>query len=76
MGKKFWGTPGPYLRRKFLLAFVEEMGHAELLEGAHHVNDEDQEPDDLVLATANEAIGISARKDSEIDEDYDEEEDE
>ena len=76
LGKKFWGAPGPYLRRKFLLAFVEEMGHAELLEGAHQVDDEDQEPDDLVLATANEAIGISARNDSEIDEEDDEDDDE
>ena len=36
LGGKFWGTPGRYLPRNILLAFVKEMCHEyeELLEGA------------------------------------------
>ncbi|KAK2754836.1 hypothetical protein FQN54_006729 [Arachnomyces sp. PD_36] len=36
IGKRYWGTPGRYLPRNMLLAFVEELGHEydELLEGA------------------------------------------
>lgn len=36
IGKLYWGTPGRYLPRNMLLAFVEELGHeyGELLEGA------------------------------------------
>lgn len=29
LGRKFWGTPGAYLRRSYLLAFVEEIGALE-----------------------------------------------
>jgi hypothetical protein len=36
MGKLYWGTPGRYLPRNMLLAFVEELGHEYegLLEGS------------------------------------------
>ncbi|MCJ1471389.1 hypothetical protein MMC13_000028 [Lambiella insularis] len=26
LGKRYWATPGPYLRRRFLTAFVTEIG--------------------------------------------------
>ena len=26
-GKKFWGTKGPYIKKRMLLAFVEQLGH-------------------------------------------------
>ena len=32
-GKKFWGTPGPYLRKTFLLVLVEELGTDDVLDG-------------------------------------------
>ncbi|KAL2223429.1 hypothetical protein M432DRAFT_587350 [Thermoascus aurantiacus ATCC 26904] len=36
MGNPFWGTPGRYLPRNMLMAFVEELGHnhQDLLQGA------------------------------------------
>jgi hypothetical protein len=35
-GKPFWGTPGRYLPKNMLLAFIEELGHEykSLLDGA------------------------------------------
>ena len=50
LGRKYWGTPGPYLRRKLLLAFVEEVGNQELLEGALPEDPADtEEGNDAVL---------------------------
>jgi hypothetical protein len=36
LGKPFWGTPGRYLPKSMLLAFVDELGqnYQELLQGA------------------------------------------
>ncbi len=34
LGKKFWGPSGPHLREKLLLAFVDELGHDDFLDGA------------------------------------------
>lgn len=37
LGKAFWGTPGKYLPRNMLMAFVDELGgheYDQLLEGA------------------------------------------
>jgi hypothetical protein len=84
LGKVFWGTPGRYLPRNMLRAFVEELGHEyeALLEGA--MEDEtdadvavDNGDSEILLATASHQIKASARKKGdEDDEDEDEDEDE
>ena len=55
MGKKFWGTPGPYLRKTFLLALVEELGTDDVLDGAENPAEE-VETDYTLLAAANETL--------------------
>lgn len=84
LGKKFWGTPGPYMRQAMLKAFVTEVGHdfEDLLEGTEHSKDEDQEQDDTALAAAAEQIYFSNQRessenldsDSDSDSDSDDEE--
>lgn len=65
LGRKFWGTPGPYLRRAYLLAFVEEIGADDLLDGAEEGEAEDVETDPAALLVANERIrsGYKPRRD-------------
>ncbi|PGH01855.1 hypothetical protein AJ79_07791 [Helicocarpus griseus UAMH5409] len=64
LGKKFWGTPGKYVRRNMLCAFVEEIGHRydDLLQGAI---EEDAalpqgENDDLMVLTAAGQVSIGS----------------
>ena len=80
LGKKFWGTPGPYMRQAMLKAFVTEVGHdfEDLLEGTEHGKDEGQEQDDTALAAAAEQIYFSNQRENpenlDSDSDSDDEE--
>lgn len=58
IGKKFWGTPGPYLRKRFLLALVEELGTDDVLDGAENP-EEEVETDYTLLAAVNETLRVS-----------------
>ena len=80
MGSAYWGTPGRYLPRNMLMAFVEEMGHEyeQLLEGAMDdaaaPMDEDSE---ILLAAAMDQIKVSAAKrEGEYFEESDDDDDE
>ena len=74
-GKKFWGTRGPYMKKRMLLAFVEQLGHdhGALMENALVESEADNipesDPSALLLASAD--IRQSHRKYSE---EWDEEE--
>ena len=72
LGKLFWGTPGPYIKKTMLLAFIEEMGHEyeALLEGAFQDNDEasnNLEADPTALLAATKSIRVSNRRSEEVD---------
>lgn len=55
--QKFWGTPGPYLRRAYLLAFVEEIGADDLMDdGAEEAEEDVVETDPAALLSANDKI--------------------
>ena len=82
LGKAYWGTPGRYLPRHMLLAFVEELGHEYkplLLQGA--IEDEaDLDPADLnstdsetLLKAALDQVKAPAIKDdgSDVDDEDD-----
>ncbi|KAI1170887.1 hypothetical protein F4777DRAFT_89641 [Nemania sp. FL0916] len=60
IGKGFWGTRGPYMRRDFLLGIVEEIGRHEgqfLLDGAKPAADpEDNETNKAVVDLLNQNI--------------------
>lgn len=60
LGRKFWGTPGPYLRRAYLLAFVEEIGADDLMDRAEE-GEEDIETDPAALLAANDKIRSAHR---------------
>ena len=88
LGMVFWGTPGRYLPRNMLRAFVDEMGHEyeALLEGAMEdetdvdVAGADNGDSEILLATAVDQIKAPARgdtdtEDEDVDEDGDEDED-
>ena len=66
LGKPFWGTPGPYLRRSYILAFIDEMGHEyeELLQGAMKENEGEKEEsvDPTALVAANDEILLTCAK--------------
>jgi hypothetical protein len=79
LGRHFWGTPGRYLPREMLMAFVEEMGHEyeQLLEGAMEDGAADADADadsDLLLAAASDEVKASAQG-VQIDSDEDDESD-
>ena len=84
LGKRYWGTGGPWIRRKYLLAFTEYLGHEveweTLLEAATEPEDDDNEPDPGGLVVAVEQIRRTRRKLTkgwyEEEEGEDEEEDE
>lgn len=65
LGKKFWGTPGPYLRKSYLLALVQEIGSDDFLDGAENPQ-ETVEMDLTVLAAANDAVKASLGNRREI----------
>ncbi|KAK0513324.1 hypothetical protein JMJ35_004310 [Cladonia borealis] len=60
LGEEYWGIGGPWIRRKYLLAFAEYLGHAvgweNLLEAAAEPEDDDNEPDPGGLVVAVEQI--------------------
>lgn len=60
LGRKFWGTPGAYLRQSYLLAFVEEIGAQDLLAGAEE-GGTDNTADPAALVVANEQIRLAYR---------------
>ena len=92
LGKRYWGTGGPWIRRKYLLAFAEYLGHEvgweNLLEAAAELEEnDDNRPDPGGLVVAVEQIRRTRRKldkgwgaygeeDQDEDEDEDEEEEE
>lgn len=65
LGRKFWGTPGAYLRWTYLLAFVEEIGAQDLLDGAEE-GDENSEVDPTALVIANEQIRSTCRRRQDV----------
>jgi hypothetical protein len=76
LGRKFWGTPGPYLRKKCLLAFVGEIGNDEFLEGALPERPDtskgpgesnDDELKDLTLLSASAAITLGDTPETEAE---------
>ena len=82
-GKQFWGTKGSWIKRKYLLAFTEYLGHAvewdNLLEAATEPeNEEDDKPDPAGLVLASTQITSMRKRTAEgwENEEEDEEEDE
>ena len=86
VGKKYWGSAGPYMKRNMLLGFVEEMGHEyeHLMEGAMDADDNNDDDDDgekpaeVAVMLANESV-LEKRaeiewKESRVDMDSDDEE--
>ena len=56
------GSPGKYVKKNMLLAFVEEVGHKydDLLQGADENSDSKvEEEDDLMLLAATREIDLS-----------------
>ncbi|CAD6591838.1 MAG: hypothetical protein ASARMPRED_005779 [Alectoria sarmentosa] len=76
LGKRFWGTRGPYMKKNMLRAFVLEMGqeYEHLLEGAVPETASDNEPNPMALAAANNAILRNLQKDEDADDDDDDSE--
>lgn len=68
-GKKFWGTKGAYIKKRILLAFVEQLGHDHeaLIENTivETKNDNIPEADPSALLLASAEIRKSHRKYSE-----------
>ncbi|KAL9103808.1 MAG: hypothetical protein Q9163_001185 [Psora crenata] len=80
VGKKLWGSAGPYMTKNMLLRFVEEMGHQyeHLLEGAMEVQEgEPEEPVETALWYANESIleKCKTREERAVEEDHNRDED-
>ena len=59
--KSFRGSPGKYIKRNMLLAFVKEVSH-KLLFGAADTNDSGVEEDDFMAITAIRQIDIAYRR--------------
>lgn len=76
-GKQFWGTKGPYIKKRMLLAFVEQLGHDHeaLMENAMVESEEDDalEADPSALLLASKEIRDTYREDSDDDGSSDEE---
>ncbi|MCJ1393769.1 hypothetical protein MMC18_006645 [Xylographa bjoerkii] len=84
LGKRYWATPGPYLRQRFLKAFVREIGHEfeEVVRGGEAEEMEiegaggAEEAEDLVVVgVAAQQILLSNEKKNEFDEDDEDDED-
>ena len=81
-GKNFWGSKGPYIKKRMLLAFVEQLGHdheASLMENAMVETEYDDIPesDPSALLLASAEIRNSHRKyRAEGDEESEESDDE
>ncbi|CAL8575969.1 hypothetical protein XPA_001863 [Xanthoria parietina] len=89
LGKPFWATPGPYVRKNMLKALVEEMGHEyeELMAGAIEEQDDGQDKEvqgDIFLSAAAQTVqmsnggkdGVSYQVEGSDEEEEEEEEDE
>ena len=76
-GKQFWGTKGPYMKRRMLLAFVEQLGHDHeaLMENALVETKEDEisESDPSALLLASKEIRGVHREHDEDEKGEDEE---
>lgn len=71
-GQPFWGTKGPYMKKRMLLAFVEQLGHDHeaLMENAMVETEEDNidEPDPSALLLASKEICEGHRRRNDEDE--------
>lgn len=78
LGRNFWGTPGPNLRRQLLRAFVEEIGHDYILEDALAKSATETDAGtatkevrvalrDMTLSTASRAISMGRIGNWELD---------
>jgi hypothetical protein len=78
LGKGFWATKGRYLKRAFLLALAEEIGHdTELSDNIPMEPGDDNEPDETgVIGIAKLLRFQNRRYEDEEEEDEDEDEDE
>ncbi|OJJ46697.1 hypothetical protein ASPZODRAFT_142496 [Penicilliopsis zonata CBS 506.65] len=67
LGKPLWGTPGRYMARNMLRAFVEELGHEyePLMQGGTLLDRGDSR---LLLETAAAQIGLGKEEESESEE--------
>lgn len=85
-GKQFWGTKGPYIKKRMLLAFVEQLGHDHeaLMENAMVETEDDNipesDPSALLLASReirreNRRYSDHGDEEDEGDEEYEESED-
>ncbi|PKY03798.1 hypothetical protein P168DRAFT_311344 [Aspergillus campestris IBT 28561] len=76
LGKLFWGTPGKYVARNMLKAFIQELGHEadDLLIGARGSGGDDKVL--LNIAATQIAEQSVEEEDGEDEHDEDEEEDE
>ena len=76
--EKVWGPKGPYMKKRMLLAFVEQMGHGHeaLMENAIVESEEDNNPesDPSALLLASAEIRKSHRKYNEVEDEEDEDE--
>ncbi|RYP74434.1 hypothetical protein DL769_004011 [Monosporascus sp. CRB-8-3] len=77
LGKGFWATKGRYLRRSFLLALAEEIGHdTTFTENIPIEPGDDNDPDDTGLVAVAKLMQFHKREgDDDEDEDEDDEED-
>ncbi len=76
--KRFWGTPGKYIRESMLRAFVEELGHGfeDLLEGAaDDVPGAPRSDPSLLVAATNQIEKVVQEPEDSDDDDDDEDED-
>ena len=73
--KKFWGTPGRYMREGMLLGFVEQMerDYEHLLEGA--IKEEDAVADITAIAAANTHIQETLKAEEDCDSESDSDDD-
>jgi len=76
-GNPVWATAGKYLKESMLLAFVEEIGHEELMANAISEGKKGKEADvdELALEAANTAIELGSRSEEGSDEEEDSDED-
>lgn len=61
LGKKYWATPGPYLRKRFLKAFAMEVGHEfeEVVQGGEISEGEVEGP---IKVEDVAAVGVAAQQ--------------
>jgi hypothetical protein len=90
IGKKFWGSPGKYVKKNQLLGFIEEIGHEydDLLEGAiEDTGSQRDESNDLMVLAAAKQIDFAWKQEDpegmhidpeamDVDDDDDQEDEE